>query len=118
MSINTENKIDINNFPVSFSEKALAIVSNAIKSKNRINKILRISIEGGGCSGFKYGLNFIENADENDILCEYAKDINIVIDINTYSCIKNTVIDFVKTDNKSGFTFNNPNAANACNGCD
>jgi len=110
--------IDIDKCPVVFSESALKIINKALSNKTRKNRLLRISVEGGGCSGFKYGLNFISETDENDILCKYTKAINVIMDVNSYLCIKNTMIDFVKTNNGSGFTFNNPNSLSACTGCD
>ena len=110
--------IDIDKCPIVFSENALKVINKALLNKSRKNKLLRVSVEGGGCSGFKYGLNFISEADEHDILCKYTDIVHLIIDINSYSCMNNTVIDFVKTNNGSGFTFNNPNALNACTGCD
>jgi len=111
-------RIDINQFPITFSQNALKVIEKALSSKVRKNKILRISVEGGGCSGFKYGLNFIANMEDDDILCQYTSIINVVIDINTYLCMKNTTVDFIKTNNGSGFTFTNPNSLSACTGCD
>jgi iron-sulfur cluster assembly protein len=110
--------IDIEKCPVIFSENALKVINKALSNKTRKNKLLRVSVEGGGCSGFKYGLNFISETDENDILCKYTDIVNIVIDVNSYLCMKNTMIDFVKTNNGSGFTFSNPNSLSACTGCD
>lgn len=109
--------VDISKLPVSLSEKAVQIIEKALKSKDWDRKALRISVEGGGCQGFKYGLNLTQDFDDNDVFCQYSRSINIVIDINTYTCIKNTFIDFVNTSKKSGFVFKNPNSMTACNGC-
>lgn len=113
------NNIKINNkeFQIHLSDKASEIISKAIKSRERVNKILRISLAGSGCSGFKYGLNFVNAIEENDIVCEYSTGIKIIIDINSYSCMKNTYIDYVSTSEGSGFTFNNPSSMKACGGC-
>jgi len=118
MKINMKS-IEINNkdFQINLSDKAIEIISKAIKSRERINKILRISLAGSGCSGFKYGLNFVNIVEENDITCDYSNDIKIIIDINSYSCMKNTYIDYVSTSEGSGFTFNNPSSMKACGGC-
>jgi len=109
---------DIRTFPINMSNRAVEIIKKSVMDKNREYKILRISVEGGGCSGFKYGLNFVRNIDANDILCRYTKEITIAIDINSYLCMKLTTIDFVTTKEGSGFVFQNPSATDSCNGCD
>lgn len=110
-------QVDIDYFPITFSKGALNIIKKALSTKAYINKFLRISVIGGGCSGLRYGLNFINKIDKNDILCQYEVSINIIIDINSYICMKDTVIDFIKTPEKSGFIFNNPSSLSTCIGC-
>jgi iron-sulfur cluster assembly protein len=111
-------QVDWADFPINLSDVSVTVIEKALKNKNRNNKILRVSVKGGGCSGFKYRLNFVTDIFCNDICCHYNKNICFVIDINTYSCIKNTTIDFANTETGSGFVFNNPNSLDACNGCD
>lgn len=120
IQIYKKNIVDVSVFPVILSIKAINAIEQALKNSKRINKILRISIEGGGCKGFKYNLNFIHQnqIDEYDILCQYNSNIGLVLDPNSYICLKNTIVDFVSIQNKSGFVFNNPNINAECNGCD
>jgi len=112
--------IDFKTFPVVLSEKATQVIEQALRNPARINKILRISIEGGGCKGFKYNLNFVhaDQLDVNDIVCNYNKNIVIVLDPNSYTCLKNTVVDFVTISKNSGFVFNSPVSDASCIGCD
>ncbi len=119
IKVNNNENIEVNNneFQIHLSDKASEIIHKAIQSRERTNKILRISLAGSGCSGFKYGLNFVNMIEENDIICTYSNTIKIIIDINSYSCMKNTYIDYVNTSKGSGFTFNNPSSMKACGGC-
>ena len=73
--------VDISKLPVSLSEKAVQIIEKALKSKDWDRKALRISVEGGGCQGFKYGLNLTQDFDDNDVFCQYSRSITIFIDL-------------------------------------
>ena len=119
MNLNNKGitQVDVDSFPITFSKNALNIIKKAISTKTYVDKFLRISVIGGGCSGLRYGLNFVSKLDKNDILCKYTININIIIDINSYICMKNTTIDFIKTTEKSGFVFNNPSSLSTCIGC-
>ena len=56
-----------------------------------IKKYFRISVKGGGCSGFKYDFSFDNNVDNNDVIFE-----NVVIDKTSLDIIAGSVIDFKK----------------------
>jgi Fe-S cluster assembly iron-binding protein IscA len=88
MNLNNKDitQIDVDSFPITFSKDALNIIKKAISTKAYADKFLRISVIGGGCSGLRYGLNFVSKVDKNDILCKYAISIYIYYNINTY-CI-------------------------------
>ena len=75
---------------------------------------IRAGIQGGGCSGFTYQLNF-DNEKENDRILK-SHDINIYIDPKSYLYLMGTQIDFVDELSQSGFKFINPNAKRTC-GC-
>jgi iron-sulfur cluster assembly protein len=111
-------QVDFKSFPAVLSEKSIEVIEKTLSNKSRANKILRISVKGGGCSGFKYRLNFVKNFSDNDIYCYHRKSICLVVDINSYCCLQNTVIDFVSTNKGAGFVFTNPSNLQSCNGCD
>jgi len=101
------------------SEFKLDITQKAIdkmkESKEKENSILRISVVGGGCSGFMYNLEFIEEPVQSDL--NFKKDdLNVAVDKNSMDMLNGIEIDFVDTLNESGFKFNNPNASAGC-GC-
>ena len=74
-------------------------------------KYFRISVKGGGCSGFKYDFSFDNNVDTNDVLFE-----NVVIDKTSLDIIAGSVIDFKKEMIGETFVINNPKASASC-GC-
>ena len=104
-------------FSIKLTDKAIQVITKALLNKDRNNKILRISVEGGGCSGFKYGLNFVNIIEDNDIICKINNEIKIIIDINSYCCMDETTIDYVIASHGAGFTFSNPNSMQSCGGC-
>ena len=82
---------------------------------NRDDVGVRPAVEGGGCSGFKYKLGFVESPDPRDRLVE-DKGVKLYIDPKSYLYLMGTEIDYVNELNHSGFKFVNPNAKRTC-GC-
>jgi iron-sulfur cluster assembly protein len=77
--------------------------------------VLRVAIQGGGCSGFQYGLGFDAGAAEGDV--ELALEgIPVVVDPYSAPYLRGTTIDFLNTISESGFKIDNPNAVSSC-GC-
>ena len=99
-----------------FMEKKLEFTDSA---KNQIEKItksdekkyLRISVEGGGCSGFKYNFSFDNKIEKDDILFNKA-----IIDKQSLDIIAGSTIDFKKEMIGESFSINNPKASASC-GC-
>jgi len=91
-----------------------------IEAKKQINKIVlengpkkyfRISVKGGGCSGFKYSFDFDDKIEKNDLIFE-----NTIIDKNSLDIISGSVVDFKKEMIGDSFIINNPKASSSC-GC-
>jgi iron-sulfur cluster assembly protein len=76
--------------------------------------VLRIAVQGGGCSGFEYALGFDQGAQEGDHELS-SQGISIVIDPLSAPYIQGTEIDFVD-GLQGGFAINNPNVVASC-GC-
>ena len=97
-------------------EKKLEFTDNA---KNQIEKItkseekkyFRISVQGGGCSGFKYNFSFDDKIEKDDILFNKA-----VIDKQSLDIIAGSTVDFKKEMIGESFSINNPKASASC-GC-
>ena len=76
---------------------------------------LRVSVQPGGCSGFKYGLLIEDQAAEDDYVL--AQDgFRMFVDPFSAQYINQVTIDYVSSMQGSGFTFKNPNATGGC-GC-
>jgi iron-sulfur cluster assembly protein len=77
--------------------------------------VLRVAIQGGGCSGFQYGLGFDSAAAEGDLELE-LEGVPVVVDPFSAPYLRGTTIDFLNTIQESGFKIDNPNAVSSC-GC-
>ena len=101
---------------ITITEKALKQV-HQIMNENNIpeNYALRVSVKGGGCSGFTYNLGF--DGDEKDGDTNLQHDgFNIVVDGKSLFYIMGMELDYSDGLNGKGFLFNNPNATKTC-GC-
>ena len=77
--------------------------------------VLRVAIQGGGCSGFQYGLGFDAGPVDDDETLE-LHGVTIVIDPYSAPYLKGATIDFLSGLEESGFKIDNPNAQASC-GC-
>jgi iron-sulfur cluster assembly accessory protein len=76
---------------------------------------LRVSVQPGGCSGFRYGLLIEEQAADDDYVLE-QEGVRIFVDPFSAQYLNGVSIDYVSSMQGSGFTFKNPNATGGC-GC-
>ena len=95
---------------IEFTDRARKQIEKII-SKDQIKKFFRISVKGGGCSGFKYDFSFDNKINKEDILFGKA-----VIDSTSLDIISGSVIDFKKEMIGESFVINNPKASSSC-GC-
>ena len=77
--------------------------------------VLRVAIQGGGCSGFQYGLGFDYGAQEGDVEMT-MHGVTVVIDPFSAPYLAGAQIDFINGLQESGFKIDNPNAVSSC-GC-
>jgi len=77
--------------------------------------VLRVAIEGGGCSGFQYGLGFDRGAQEGDHEFE-IEGVKVVVDPFSAPYLRGSTVDYLETIQESGFKIDNPNAVASC-GC-
>ena len=76
---------------------------------------LRVSVQPGGCSGFKYGLLIEDEAPEDDLVVDQG-DWRVFVDPFSAQYLNGVTIDYVSSMQGSGFTFKNPNSTGGC-GC-
>jgi iron-sulfur cluster assembly protein len=104
---------------VSLTDAAINEVKRVIEeTPEAAGMLLRISVGGGGCSGFSYRMSFVDESDYSpDKDVSYPNDsINIVVDKKSEPFINGTTVDWHEDLMRRGFVFNNPNAASSC-GC-
>ena len=77
--------------------------------------LFRVSVNGGGCSGFTYKMGFDENIAETDKVVE-VEGVKVVVDEKSDKYIDGVEIDYHDGLLGKGFVFNNPNASGTC-GC-
>lgn len=77
--------------------------------------ILRLSVEGGGCSGFQYRFGLAEQVDADDLITARG-DVQLVVDPVSLDLIDGSEVDFVESLGGAMFRVTNPNAASGC-GC-
>jgi iron-sulfur cluster assembly accessory protein len=78
-------------------------------------QVLRLAVEGGGCSGFQYAIGFDTRAEPDDLVVEYD-GVQVVIDPVSLPYLAGPTLDFVDSLMGAGFAFDNPNVASTC-GC-
>jgi len=87
----------------------------AIAAKAGKPAILRLSVEGGGCSGFQYKFGFAEQANSDDSIAE-TDGVRLVVDDMSLDLVRGCSVDFIDNLGGAHFTVQNPNAASGC-GC-
>ena len=93
-----------------FTIQAKEQIEKIIKN-DKAKKYFRISVKGGGCSGFKYNFSFENYLDKDDVLFE-----KVIIDKASLEIIAGSVVDFKKEMIGESFVINNPKASASC-GC-
>ncbi len=99
---------------ISLSAAAAARVA-AIAAKQAKPAILRLSVEGGGCSGFQYRFGLAEAPDGDDLIAE-TDGVRLVVDPVSIDLVRGAEVDFVESLGGAAFRVTNPQAASGC-GC-
>ncbi len=95
---------------IEFTDQAKQQIEKII-SNDKYKKFFRISVKGGGCSGFKYDFSFDDKINNEDILFGKA-----VIDNESLNIISGSIVDFKKEMIGESFVIKNPKASSSC-GC-
>lgn len=101
---------------ITVTEKAKAKAIELMGMENRpMDSFIRVGVEGGGCSGLSYKLEFDNQLKQDDKIFE-DKGMKIVCDRKSFLYLVGTELEFSDGLNGKGFVFNNPNASRTC-GC-
>jgi|TARA_Y100001947_G_scaffold68762_1_gene57926 iron-sulfur cluster assembly protein len=106
---------DFQNAVITVTEKAVKQLKTAMKSTGDENQILRMSVEGGGCSGMTYKMDFDTQQQEFDKVFE-SNGLKIVCDLKSWLYLKDIEVDYSNDLLNGGFQIKNPNADRTC-GC-
>jgi iron-sulfur cluster insertion protein len=99
---------------ITLSPSAAARVA-AIAAKQAKPAILRLSVEGGGCSGFQYQFGLTDAAEADDAISE-TSGVKLVVDPVSLELVAGCVVDFVESLGGAAFKVENPQATAGC-GC-
>jgi len=95
---------------INFSQKAVEKINQLI-SKKPLGTFFRISVKGGGCSGFKYDFSFDSYIENDDLKYE-----NIIIDKSSLKMLEGSSVDFAEELIGTSFKISNPKTKSSC-GC-
>ena len=97
------------------TEKAVGKVKELLAAESKDGFGLRVAIQGGGCSGFQYGLTFDNQERPNDNVLEFG-GLRVYVDAMSGMYLEGVKIDYIDSLEGSGFKIDNPKATGSC-GC-
>lgn len=101
--------------PLLFTDSAAIKVRQLIEEEENDGLMLRVFVQGGGCSGFQYGFTFAEAIEEGDAIVE-NQGVKLLIDPMSYQYLVGAEIDYIEGLEGAQFVIRNPNAITTC-GC-
>lgn len=101
-------------YDLSLSETAVEKLRVLLRDKK--HKALRVLVQAGGCSGFKYVFSLDAGEPEEDDLVVVQDDVHVYVDAKTFEKINGSVLDYEDSLQGAGFVVTNPNAHTTC-GC-
>lgn len=101
--------------PLNFTDAAAAKVRQLIDEEGDASLMLRVFVQGGGCSGFQYGFTFEQSLGDGDTVVEKG-GVRLLIDPMSYQYLVGAEIDYSEGLEGAQFVIRNPNASTTC-GC-
>jgi len=100
---------------LTISDNAAKRISALVAAEDKPDMRLRVSVSGGGCSGFQYGFSLDDRKNDDDLV--FTKGgIEIITDETSLEFLKGSELDYVEEMIGSYFAMKNPNASSTC-GC-
>jgi iron-sulfur cluster assembly accessory protein len=100
---------------IEISPTAASKITELLAEENKEGSGLRVFVQGGGCSGFQYGLMIEEAGTDADQVFE-SHGVKLYVDPISVRYLGGAQVDFLDTVTGGGFTIKNPNAVSTC-GC-
>src|SRR4051812_47839330 len=104
---------------LSYDMGMIALTDKAAENVKRLAaedeeaRVLRVAVEGGGCSGFQYAIGFDTGAEPDDLEVE-SHGVRVVVDPISLPYLAGSTIDYSDGLIGAGFRFDNPNVASSC----
>ena len=100
---------------IGFTDTAANKVKLLVEEEKNLKLKLRVSVDGGGCSGFQYAFAFDENVKDDDIVVE-KNGATMLVDVTSMQYLNGSEVDYLEGLEGARFVVNNPNATSTC-GC-
>ena len=100
---------------IQVTERAISKIKALLETENKQGYGLRIAVQGGGCSGFQYGLAFESGQKPNDKVLEF-EGLKVYVDAMSEQYLKDATVDYIESLQGSGFKIGNPSSTGTC-GC-
>ena len=97
------------------TDAAVKKVKQLMAAESKEGYGLRVAVQGGGCSGFQYGLSYEKDKRDNDSVLEFD-GLSVYVDAMSGIYLEDVLIDYVDSLQGAGFKINNPKATGSC-GC-
>ena len=111
----TEQQQDFQTATIIVTKKAVKRLKAVMNSEGKEDHVLRMSVEGGGCSGMSYKMDFDKTQGDFDKVFE-SNDLKVVCDLKSWLYLKNITVDYSDDMLTGGFKIKNPGAERTC-GC-
>lgn len=100
---------------VGFTDSASIKVKALVEEEKNPKLKLRVTVDGGGCSGFQYGFAFDEVVNDDDTVIE-KNGATMLVDVTSMQYLNGSEVDYLEGLEGARFVVNNPNAKSTC-GC-
>jgi iron-sulfur cluster assembly protein len=109
----TEPAVVVPKDRLALTERAAHKIAQLAEKEEKVGQLLRVGIQGGGCSGLSYTFSFTPGPDPRDKVFE-GYGARIVVDPKSLLYLGGSVLDWQESLMKSGFVLKNPNEVKSC----
>jgi iron-sulfur cluster insertion protein len=99
---------------ITLTENAVGKLKELFAEENNPNLLLRVFVQGGGCSGFSYGFTFDESRNDDDF--DVPAEVPVVVDSMSMQYLQGSTINYKEDLMSASFVIDNPQAQTTC-GC-
>jgi iron-sulfur cluster assembly accessory protein len=98
------------------TDAAASKIADLLTEESEEGLGLRVKVQPGGCSGFRYEMYFDNVVSDGDDVNQVTDAVKVLVDSASAQMLQGATLDFVNTISEQGFNIENPNASNSC-GC-